>query len=272
MDILEWLGLEIAGHWVALASGSIAVTVVVAAQKYWDTWAAPLRFGITSGGIIFICVLLATLLPAQFDRQISELERLTDEQTMQFERQAKVLTRLSDEAQRQTEILKQLAGGQSETLDSLAKAMPTRPYFTMTDAHIYKVSSGQFYLTISMQNNTIPTENLTSQLMVIKEDLDPRSWPLHSKTARSANPVGPGATYSHHWGPVRVPPNARPAFVVFQVQYTDALSGEVFLQDLFLVFRGASENGTFIQQLFNATNDQKVKMQIYMERRGISQL
>ena len=96
--------------------------------------------------------------------------------------------------------------------------------------------------------------------------------PLHSSRVEIANPIGFGGTHNHHWGPVNVPPNARPAFVVLQVQYSHALSNALYSQSLFLKFRGTSQDGTYIEQLFNATSDEKTKIMRYMEKRGISAL
>ena len=38
------------------------------------------------------------------------------------------------------------------------------------------------------------------------------------------------------------------------------------------MFRGSSQDGIFIEQLFAATGDQKEKIERYMEKRGISTL
>ena len=122
---------------------------------------------------------------------------------------------------------------------------------------------------MSVQNNDIPAENVVSHLLILDYSLDSRTAPLYTKREESANPVGRSAILSQHGGPIAIPPNARPAFVVFQVRYTNALSGEMHSQILFLKFLGTSQDGTFIQELFNASSDEKIKIRRYMEKRGI---
>ena len=189
------------------------------------------------------------------------MERTGDKQTEAFEK-------LGD---KQTEAFEKLADQQELLLNQLAEANPTRPYFTQSLSKVYN-SLDKTFLTVSVQNNNVPAKDVVSHLLILEESLAENSGPLHSNREESANPIGPGGTHSHHWGPVTVPPNARPAFVVFQIQYTNALNGEEFSQALFLMFRGSSQDGIFIVQLFAATGDQKEKIERYMEKRGISTL
>ena len=232
--------------------------MLAAAKKWGENWATPLLYGVVGGGVIFVCLLLVSL----SNRHMETLERIGGEQVAALERtgdkQAKALEALSDERR--------------AILNELIRANPTRPYFTQTLAKIHKVSEKTRYLTVSVQNNSVPAENVVSHLLVLREDIETNTTPLHSSRVEVANPIGPGGTHSHHWGPVIVPPNARPAFVVLQVQYTHALTSEVYSQPLFLKFGGTTQGGTYIEQLFSATSDEMAKMMRYMEKRGIAAL
>ena len=218
--------------------------MIAAVKKFRDAWGAPLLYGVVGGGVIFICLSLVSL----SNQLMEKLERIGSEQTEAFEK---------------------LADQQELLLSQLADANPIRPYFAQSLAKIYKSSLGKIFLTVSVQNNKVPAEGVVSHLLVLKEALDANSGPLHSNREESANPIGPGGTHSHHWGPVNVPPNARPAFIVFQVRYTNALSGEMHSQILFLKFLGTSQDGIFIQELFNASSDEEIKIRRYMVKRGI---
>lgn len=243
--------------------------VIGAVKKFRDAWGAPLLYGVAGGGVIFICLWL----PVQLNQHFGEDKRIGDEQTAALERianeQRKTLARLTA---KQTAASGEIAREQKEILVILAKGIPTRPYFTPTTAKIYKISEGKIYLTVSVQNNEVPAENVVSHLLVINEALDQRKAPLHSNRMESANAIGPGGTHGHHWGPVTVPKSARPAYVVFQMRYTHALSDEEYRQVLFLRFQGASETGNFIMTLFNAISDEKKRIEKYMSRRGIAKL
>ena len=146
-----------------------------------------------------------------------------------------------------------------------------RPYFTQTQAAIQDVSPGIRALMVSVQNNDSPAEDVVSQLLVLEESLDPTIEPLNTKRVENANPIGPGGTLSQYWF-VDVKKNARPAFVVFEIRYTDALRNETHSQALFLKFLGSSQDGIFIQQLSNATSDEKTRMESYLMERGIPTL
>ena len=232
--------------------------VIGAIKKLRTAWGAPLLYGVVGGGVIFICLSLVSL----SNRHMETLERIGGEQIEELERTG----------DKQTKALEELSNEQGEILNELIRANPTRPYFTQTLAEIYKVSEGTRYLTVSVQNNNISAENVVSHLLVLEEALKSNAETLHSSRVEIANPIGSGGTHNHHWGPVNVPPNARPAFVVLQVQYSHALSNALYSQSLFLKFRGTSQDGTYIEQLFNATSDEKTKIMRYMEKRGISAL
>ena len=146
---------------------------------------------------------------------------------------------------------------------------PPRPYFTQAQAKIHSHSQGIRILTVSVQNNDTPAQNVVSQFLVLQEFLDPTIGPLHSRTVESANPVGSRGIFSQHWWPVGVKPNTRPAFVVFQIRYSNILSEEVFSQAFFLKFLGVSQDGTFIQELINASSYEKTRIEKYMKERGI---
>ena len=225
-------------------AGSTMLGVV---RRHWSFITTPLLYGTVGVGV----VIFLFLLEYQSDQQIEALEQTGREQV---------------------EALERLTSEQGTILNVLAEANPTRPYFTQSLAKIYKLSSDKTFLTVSVQNNNVPAKDVVSHLLVLEASLDEKSGPLHSNREESANPIGPGGTHSHHWGPVNVPQRARPAFVIFLVQYTNALTDKMHSQALFLKFRGASPDGTFIQQLFNATSDEKTEIERYMEKRGLSKL
>ena len=158
-----------------------------------------------------------------------------------------------------------------QALDALKNDEPTRSYFTQTQAVIQGVGQSSRALTVSVQNSDIPARDVVSQLLVLEESLDPTIEPLHTKRIQNANDIGPKATLSQHWF-VNVQPNARPAFVVFQIRYTDVLRNEKYSQAFFLKFLGSSEAGTYLEQLFNASSSEKTRMEHYMSERGIPSL
>lgn len=244
MDVLGWLGQEVVGHWVGVASAVAGAAALAALRQWLPKAARPALYGLAGGGIIFVCLLLVAL----SDRHIEELERIGSEQVRELER-------LTDQ--------------QEQSLAELTQATPTRPYFIQSLAQIHELSPGLRYLTVSVQNNSVPAENVVSHLLVLEEALDPNNEPLHTKREEIANPVGSGGILSQHWGAVKIERNTRPAFVVFQVRYTNVLDNEAYSQALYLKFAGSSQDGTFIQQLFNASSDEKSKIERYMEKRGI---
>ena len=227
-------------------------------KRYGKEWGAPLLYGVVGGGIIFVCLSFVAL----SNKHMENIERIGNEQVEAFE----------NTGNKQTKALENLSSEQRKILDKLIRATPTRPYFTQALAKMYKVTSGEIYLTVSVQNNNVPANGVVSHLLVLRGSLDRRMGPLHSNRVESANPIGPGGTHSHHWGPISVPANAIALFVVLQVRYTHALTGEVYSQPLFLKFHGSSESGIFVNQLFNATGEEKKEIQRYMEQRGISAL
>ena len=147
---------------------------------------------------------------------------------------------------------------------------PSRPYFTQTQAAIQDVSQGIRVLTVSVQNNDRSAQDVVSQLLALDESLDPTIGPLHTQRLESANPIGRGAIFSQH-SFVDIKQNTRPAFVVFEMRYTDTLTNETYSQALFLKFRG-SQGGMFIQQLFDAGANEKSRIEAYLMARGIPRL
>lgn len=57
---MNWIGEEIASSVIATLSSLATVAALGLALKFRKTWLTPLWYGITSGGVIFLCVLLAT--------------------------------------------------------------------------------------------------------------------------------------------------------------------------------------------------------------------
>ena len=232
---LSWLWQEIVANRIIVALTSVGSAVLGVVKKHWSSTMTPVLYGVVGVGIVIFWISLQY----QSERVIEALERIGNEQT--------------------------------EALSKLANDRPTRPYFTQAQAAIQNASENLRYLTVSVQNNDHPAENVVSHLLVLEGSLDASIGPLHSNRVENANPVGSGGIFSHHWA-VRVPPDARPAFVVFQVRYTNALSNETYSQALFFKFTGTLRDGTFVEQLFGATSDDKNKIERYMEQRGISKL
>jgi len=162
---------------------------------------------------------------------------------------------------------------QTETLEQFASERPTRPYFAQTQATIQNLPQGTHThtLTLSVQNNDVPAKDVVSQLLVLEASLDPTRGPLFAQRKEEANPVGPRSIFSRFL-PVTVKRSTRPAFVVFQIRYTDALSNETYSQSLFLKFLGGFQDGIFNQQLFNASSDEKTRMERYLRERRIPTL
>ena len=148
----------------------------------------------------------------------------------------------------------------------------SRPYFSTAGSDIQKLFQGSWILTVSVQNNDIPAQDVSSQLLVLPESLDPTKAPLFTNREESANPIGPRMIFNHRWWPITVNRNTLPAFIVFQIRYSDSLSNETFSQAFYLKFLGTSQDGTFIQQLMNADSYEKTRMERYMKERGIPML
>ena len=151
----------------------------------------------------------------------------------------------------------------------------TRPYFTKSHSAIGNISTDDrakaFFLTVSVQNNNRPAKNVISQLMLLDERLDPTIEPLRTRRVENANDIGRFQTLSQHT-PVTVRSTTRAAFVVFEIGYTDALTNETYSQLWFMKFQGASRDGTFIQQLFEASYDERTRIESYIEQRNIPTL
>ena len=153
--------------------------------------------------------------------------------------------------------------------------METRPYFTKSHSAIGNISTDDrakvFILTVSVQNNNRPAKNVISQLMLLDERLDPTIEPLRTRRVENANDIGRFQILSQHT-PVTVRATTRAAFVVFEIGYTDALTNETYSQLWFMKFQGASRDGTFIQQLFEASYDERTRIESYIEQRNIPTL
>lgn len=157
------------------------------------------------------------------------------------------------------------------------KAMESaRPYFTKSQASIYAVvtddgkKTSNTMLTVSVQNNDRPAKNITHQLLILDEQLDPTREPLRAQRTKTANDIGRHQILNRHT-PVSVGPNTRSAFVVFEIQYTDASTDESYSQIWFMKFTG-SKDGTFTPTLFESTQDERAKMEAYIRQRGIPML
>ena len=211
-----WQGILAVG--IEKVLGPVVAAMIGTARGFRVKVATPLLYAIIGGGIVYVCLWLS----AQTDRYM--------------------------EAQN---TLERLANEQRTVLADLAKSSPTRPYFAQGSGIIKDSGSRQIYLTVSVQNNAIRANNVVSHLLVLPAILDPKQKPIHSHREESANPVGRNGMYRHHWGPVQVKPNSQPAFVVFQIQYIDAMSKEKYAQALFLRFQGVSQDGKYIEPLLS---------------------
>ena len=149
----------------------------------------------------------------------------------------------------------------------------TRPYFTKSQAEINAVSTDDgatvfTTLRVSVQNNNKPAKNVINQLMLLDERLDPTMEPLRTQRIENANDIGRLQILSRYT-PVTVGSNTRAAFVVFEIRYTDALTNGIYSQIWFMKFQGSSQDGTFIQQLFDANYDERTRIESYIEQRNI---
>ena len=239
--------------------------MTVAIKKFWDKEAGTVQYALVGGGIIFVFSLLFTqssrhleALNQLVSKQKETLEKFTNEQKASLDKLIEALDKSSNE--------------QKRALDKLVNYRPTRPYFTQAQGAIRRMSKGIYYLTVSMQNNEIVAENVISHLLILDGSLHSNIGPIHSRRIENANPTGSKAILSHHHWPFNFKRNARPKFAVFQVQYTNPLSNETYSQALFLKLHRSPQGGTFIQQLFNASSDEKSKIEKYMKNRGISKL
>ena len=148
----------------------------------------------------------------------------------------------------------------------------SRPYFSHSQGKIYQLSKVGQVLTVSVQNNDTLAQDVVTQLIVLEESLDPTKGPIHIKEIKNANPVGPSEILYQHWGPIEAKLLGQPAFVVFQIRYTDTLTNETYSQSFFLKFLGTTKDGTFINQLMNANTYEKARMERYINEPRISTL
>ena len=244
-DLLTWFGQELLSHWLIPFIIMVASTVIGIIRRYWPKVADIVGYALVGLGIGIICILLLAL----------------------AERQKEIGDDLTERSEQHTKALKQ----QAETLEKLIKQKPTRPYFTQKQTDIRNLMEGIQVLSVTVQNNDIPTRDVVSQLVVIDESLDPTKKPIHTQRIVNANDIGPHGTYFQYWL-VKIQKTARPMFVIFQIRHIDTLTDKTYSQALFLKFLGASKSGNFIQQLMHASREEKTRMERYMRDRGIPSL
>ena len=181
-------------------------------------------------------------------------------------------------AHHQIEVLERLeresavrASRQIEVLETFEKKRSPRPYFTQQETDIRNFSKGINVLSVMVQNNDIPAKDVVTQLLVFVESLNPTKAPLHNNSVDNANDIGPHGKLNQNWI-MKLAQIKRPMFVVFQIRYVDALNSQEYSQVLYLKSSGVFKDGTFIQQLFHATSDEKTRIEKYMEYRDIPML
>ena len=156
-------------------------------------------------------------------------------------------------------------------LEVFTNGRPARPYFTHSRASIYAASRTRTVLTVSVQNNERPASQVTSQILLLDELLDPTIEPIFRNRTENANDVGRFAVLNRHI-PVNVEPNTRIAYVLFEIQYKDAITNAIYSQAWFLKFGGSSQDGTFMRELFEASSAEKTRIEGYVANRGIPRL
>ena len=245
---LEFLSALNAAHGGFPLVFSIGCAVMIGAlAKFWKSEsAAPWRLALIAGGVIYLS--LSSL--GHLKQQTETLEELIKEQR---------------------KVVEELENKQNIILNKEAD-MPARAYFTLTQAAIRKASENFRYFIISVQNNDFLAENVVIHLLVLGESLDPKKMPLHSYKEESANPVGPRGEISRTWGPIEIKENSPPAFVVFQIKYTNHLQNQTYSQVMFFKFGGSNQEGSYIEEFFHASRDDKLMIERYMEKRGLSKL
>lgn len=183
------------------------------------------------------------------------------------------LVSLIGQLNQQNANLDKLANVQIKILEEFTNAnkIPARPYLTLTKAKIHKDSYGKFYLKMSVKNNSVLVDNVISRLLVLDTSLNQTKGPQHRKTFGSANALGPGEGFDRQLD-VNVTQSMRPAFVVFQLKYTDSSKKESYTQDFFFEFFGVHPDGTFKMNLSDAGLSRKARIKRYMKEYGVPEL
>ena len=154
----------------------------------------------------------------------------------------------------------------------MEKFLDTRPYLTLTNAEIKKDSQGKFTLILTTKNNTSAlVKDVDSRLLVLEESLNQNKEPSHKFRFKSAHDTGPGGVINRELD-VNVTTSTLPAFIVYQIKYTNPSKEEPYFQEFFLKFRGVRPDSTFKTQLSDAGLDAKIKIEQYMEERPIPPL
>ena len=96
------------------------------------------------------------------------------------------------------------------------------------------------------KNNGPLVEDVVSRLLLIEETLNHTKGSLHKKRFDSANAVGPGGAFDRQLD-INVTPNMPPAFLVFQIKYTDPLRKETHSQQYFFEYLGENQTETLRQ-------------------------
>lgn len=182
-----------------------------------------------------------------------------------LEQQA-VQTRISAE-EHYTAKLDRIVTDAATVMDKVEQAIePTarRPYFSHAGSELSGAVQQQRTLSVSVQNSAVVADDMVSQILVLDQELDPSRAPIHIARLTQANPVGPNGVYTHYW---MVPPAQMvpPAFVVFQLQYTDTQSAKRHAQTFFLKFLGESHASG--RRLFSASREEKARIERYVQYR-----
>lgn len=247
-DLITWAGTEIASHALGVASGVVGVAILTAIRKWAGGFWNMTRESLPTGVLIGLTVWLVTWLPMQIDQS--------------FEKHTTAVNQLATALEEHTE---KLAAIPYEPMGT-----PARPYFTLMQAVVSDDGNGTGELSLSVKNNEVPAEDVVSHLLVVSKTLNSGKGPLHSSRSELANPIGGSGSHRHYWSDIRIVPDIDPAFVVLQLQYSHAFSGDKFSQIYFMVFSGSSEDGSYKKNLNNANRDQKVAIVRYLEKRGIT--
>lgn len=186
------------------------------------------------------------------DAMMRHQERTAEQQTQQ-------LTEHQEQAvEQQTEQL-------TAQLTHVVQQTARQPYFSHSGSELSGTAQQQRILSVSVRNSDVIADNIVCQIIVLDQSLDPNHDPVHRARMTSANPVGPNAILTQRW---IVPPEQTvpPAFVVFQVQYTDTSSAKRHTQPFFLKFFGESYAGG--QSLFSASQEEKGRIERYLQYRS----
>ena len=152
-----------------------------------------------------------------------------------------------------------------------------RPYFTKSKSKILSFSNdairGTLEMTIvaSVKNNDRPASNYISQIMILDTRLDPTVAPLKTGRIRNANDVGRFQTLNHR-ARVKVDGIVQSSYIVHEIKYSDALSGEIYPQIWFMKMVWSLRGGKLSSSLFEARYDERTKMEEYIEQRKIPTL